>query len=143
MTQYTYEVLKSFLFIFTAFAVILGLFLLTACGPTSSSSPKFIAVPGPTGVSGTNGVDGPQGATGPQGNPGSDANSVTVVQLCPGVTTYPSVFSEVAFCIQHRLYATYSDHGGFSTEIVPGAYSSNGINSSCSFTVGLDCLVTH
>ncbi len=142
MKTYTYEVVKSFFFITLALLSILVLFSLTACGPSEHTS-RFVGIPGPTGSRGTDGLQGETGSTGPQGNPGSDANSVTVVQLCPGVTTYPSVFSEVAFCIQHKLYATYSANGGFSTEIVPGAYSSNGINSSCSFTVGLDCLVTH
>ncbi len=102
---------------------------------------------GPAGPSGADGVSitgakGEVGSTGPQGAPGSDASSVTVVELCPGVTTYPSTFVEIAFCAQGKLYGTYSAHGGFSTELPPGTYSSHGINSDCTFTVGANCMVT-
>lgn len=91
------------------------------------------------------GQDGAAGAQGPQGNPGTpgedgtDATPVTVVKLCPGVTTYPSKFVEIAFCIGGKLYATYSQNGGFSTEIPPGSYGSNGINASCNFVVLPNC----
>lgn len=74
---------------------------------------------------------------------GIDANSVSVVVLCPGTTLYPGTFVEVGFCIDGKLYATYSANGGFSTEIPPGTYSSNGIGSSCTFTVGENCNVTY
>ncbi len=106
---------------------------------------------GARGPAGGNGVDGqpgaagapgPSGSPGPKGDSGSDASGVTVIKLCPGVTTYPATFTEVAFCIDHKLYATYSANGGFSTEIPPGTYSSNGINSGCTFTVGTNCQVT-
>ena len=97
---------------------------------------------GSNGTDGANGVDGQDGAVGPQGAPGSDAASVTVVQLCPAPTTYATTFSEVAFCIGGNLYATYSANGGFSTEIPPGTYSSNGINSSCTFVVSANCQVS-
>lgn len=97
---------------------------------------------GPAGADGVNGTDGQDGAPGPQGNPGSDAASVTVVTLCPAPTTYASTFTEVAFCIGGKLYATYSANGGFSTEIPPGTYSSNGINSSCTFVVSSNCQVS-
>lgn len=98
--------------------------------------------PGPAGALGATGESGPQGPAGPAGADGSNAHSVTVVKLCPNQTTYPSTFTEVAFCIEGKLYATYSANGGFSTEIVPGSYSSNGINSSCSFTVQVNCVVS-
>lgn len=76
---------------------------------------------------------------GVQGVPGT---SVTPVQFCPNSTDYPNTFSEVGFCIGGTLYASYSANGGFLTEIVPGNYSSDGINSSCSFTVGVNCEIT-
>jgi hypothetical protein len=97
------------------------------------------------GRDGANGKDG-QSITGPQGQqgaPGEDGASVTVVKLCPGNTSYPNTFVEVAFCIDGHLYATYSTHGGFTAEIVPGTYSSNAVNSSCTFTVGNNCEVTN
>jgi len=90
------------------------------------------------GAAGADGLTivGPQG---PQGVPGT---SVTVVKLCPGNTVYPTVFVEIAFCISSKLYATYSTHGGFSTEIPPGRYSSNAVGSRCAFTVHANCQVT-
>jgi len=77
------------------------------------------------------------------GTNGSDATPVTAVKLCPGTTTYPSKFVEVAFCISNKLYGTYSANGGFSTELPPGAYGSNGVNSSCNFVIGANCSVTN
>jgi len=79
------------------------------------------------------------GQKGDQGEPGTDATPVTVVKLCPGVTTYPSKFVEIAFCIDGTLYGTYSANGGFSTEMPPGTYGSNGINASCNFVVLPGC----
>lgn len=103
--------------------IVLGLVLvaLSACGR------------GPTGYSG---VDGKPGN---DGQDGEDAQQITVVKFCPGVTTYPSKFVEIGFCISGKLYATYSSNGGFSTEIPPGSYGSNGINSSCNFVVLPNC----
>lgn len=116
------------------------------CGRGPEGAPGSVGrngAQGEAGVQGIQGLQGTPGVNGINGTNGVDATPVTVVQLCPGVTTYPSVFSEVAFCIQGKLYATYSAHDGFSTEIPPGAYSSNGINSSCTFTVQLNCVVSH
>ncbi len=82
-----------------------------------------------------NGLDGAAGV---------DTTPVTEVQLCPNNprTAYAATFSEVALCISDKLYGVYSTNGGFMTEIVPGTYSSNGINSSCTFAVGANCTVT-
>lgn len=95
---------------------------------------------GAQGPAGQNGAPGAVGPTGPQGAPGQDASGVTVVQLCPGNSNY-GTFVEVGFCIDGKLYATYSTNGGFSTLIAPGTYSSNGINSSCTFTVVSGCIL--
>lgn len=102
---------------------------------------------GDTGVAGkdgqsTVGATGSQGPVGPQGAPGVDAHPVTVVKLCPATTVYSTTFTEVAFCIDGSLYAVYSANGGFESLIPPGTYSSNGINSSCTFTVHANCEVT-
>lgn len=73
----------------------------------------------------------------------SNGSFVLPVQFCPNPTTYPSTFSEVGFCINNQLWGVYSVNNGFLTLIVPGNYSSNGINSSCNFTVGPNCTVTN
>lgn len=96
---------------------------------------------GPAGTNGKDGKDGQPGET-VQGPPGVDATPVIMVKLCPGENTYPSVFVEYAFCIQSKLYATYSANGGFSTYLPPGQYNSNAVGSSCTFTVAEGCQVT-
>lgn len=109
--------------------------LLFGCGTQNAKGPQGNAGPaGPTGV---------VGASGPQGPTGIAATKVAVVQFCTACTpTYPSTFSEIGFCIDNVLYATYSANGGFSTELTPGTYSSDGENCSCTFTVGNNCQVT-
>jgi len=67
---------------------------------------------------------------------------VTVVQLCPGVPSYPGVFVEVAFCINNELYAVYSSPV-FLTLLTPGAYSSTAIGSACNLTVEPGCVVVN
>ncbi len=93
------------------------------------------------GAKGEAGAQGNEGPVGQPGAPGVDANPITVVKLCPGTTVYPSVFVEIAFCVDHKLYATYSANGGFSTEIPPGTYNSNAVGSSCTFTVLPNCVI--
>jgi len=72
---------------------------------------------------------------------GIDAQQITIVQFCQGTTTYPTNFDEVGLCINNKIYAVYSANGGFMVEVVPGVYSSNGINSSCTFTVAPNCVI--
>ncbi len=109
-------------------AVVVGVITLTAgCGRDGAQ--------GWQGSAGSNG----QSIVGPQGAPGVNATPVTFVKFCPGDTVYPSKFVEGGFCLSGKLYGTYSDHGGFSTEIPPGYYGSNGINASCNFTVLPNC----
>ncbi len=101
--------------------LIIGLTLLVGgCGSDLFRGEKGESIVGPQGLAGT---------------------SVTVVKFCPGTTVYPSKFIEVGFCIGGKLYATYSQNGGFSTEIPPGTYGSNGINASCNFTVLPNCVI--
>lgn len=120
------------------------LLALSACGKTTREYYR-----GQDGATGSTGAQGPQGDKGDTGDAGQDgtngidATSVTVVKLCPGVTTYPSKFVEVAFCIGGKLYGTYSANDGFSTELVPGTYLSNGINASCNATIGSNCSVSN
>lgn len=102
-------------------------------------------VPNPTpiaGPQGQQGATGAQGATGETGTPGQDAHPVSVIQLCGTcVASYPSVFPETGVCINDKLYGVYSANGGFLVELTPGAYGSNGINCSCSFTIAKHCVV--
>ena len=98
---------------------------------------------GATGATGLTGSEGPRGEQGIAGSPGLDGTQVTIVQFCPGIVpTYPSNFPEIGFCISNQLYAVYSANDGFLALITPGTYSSNGINASCTFTVGPNCEVT-
>lgn len=84
-------------------------------------------------------LNGATGATGANGTPGT---VITAIQFCGGVTgSYPSTFPEVGFCINNNIYAVYSANGGFLTEVLPGTWSSDGINASCTFTVGPNCAV--
>lgn len=107
------------------------------------------------GIAGSNGLDGlkgdtgdtgpmgPQGTPGSQGSAGTNATPVTIVNLCPGVTTYASVFVEVAICLDNKLYGVYSSLGGFMTYLPPGNYSSNAIGSACNLTVLPNCQVSY
>jgi hypothetical protein len=115
---------------------------LVGCG----KNVEYVTVVGPQGPAGETGAQGEKGDKGDQGDtgaPGINGTSVTVVKLCPGTTTYPSKFVEVAFCINNKLYGTYSANGGFSTELPPGTYGSNGINASCNFVIAANCVVNN
>lgn len=108
----------------------------------------FDVCSGASGASGLNGSDGMSivGPIGPAGSPGAngiDATPITVVDLCPGVTSYPGVFIEVGLCINRGLYGVYSANGGFMTYLPPGNYSSNAIGSACTLTIGSNCMVSH
>lgn len=92
---------------------------------------------------GHDGGVGPSGPSGAPGSPGLNATPITIVNLCPGVTTYPTTFVEVGFCINNNLYAVYSENNGFLTYVPPGSYSSNAHGSSCSLVVHTNCVVTH
>ncbi len=117
----------------TIFIISLALYF-AGCGPKGS--------PGRDGANGQDGQPG-QSIQGPQGIPGTDATPVTMVKLCPDQPTYPTIFVEYAFCIQNKLYATYSTNGGFSTYLPPGAYNSNAVGSSCTFTVVSGCEISN
>ncbi len=90
---------------------------------------------------GLTGAVGAAGPTGSQGPAGTDINNISMVQLCPNVTAYPNTFSEYAVCFNNSLYGVYSENGGFWAYLPPGAYSSDGINSSCNLTIGPNCAV--
>lgn len=114
-------------------ALIITIATLVALGLTTCAPPEGKqGIPGPRGEQGVPGLQGPRG---------SDGTQITVVKLCPGATSYPNVFVEVAMCIDSKLYAVYSANNGFLTYLPPGRYQSNAIGSACSFTVGAGCEV--
>jgi len=118
--------------IFGVSIVFLTALTLSACGKQ-----------GPQGSQGLIGPQGLTGSTGAAGAPGTNATPVTVVQLCSGCApAYPSTFAESAVCLQGQLYGVYSANGGFLALLPPGAYSSDGINCSCSFTISAGCKVS-
>lgn len=123
-----------------------------ATGPTgaSGSTPTLSVVNASISDCPTGGVvvivnSTPSGVicNGANGTPGTDLTPVSIVQFCPNVTTYPTTFSEIGFCISSKVYGTYSANDGFSAYLPPGTYSSNGINSSCTFTIGANCAISH
>lgn len=117
---------------------VIFLSLMMACGYQGPIGQQGLA-----GKDGTNGHDGAKGDTGASGHDGQNATPVTMVNLCPGVSTYPGVFVEIGICLQGKLYGVYSANGGFLTELPPGTYSSNAIGSACNLMIGANCVVTH
>lgn len=96
------------------------------------------------GAVGQTGSTGATGETGSQGPAGVDITPVTTIQFCPNVTPiYPSNFPEYGLCIGGNLYGVYSANDGFLALLPPGQYSSDGINASCTFTVGANCAVSY
>jgi hypothetical protein len=128
--------MKHLIIFFLAYSV-------TACmrGPAGENGKSITGSKGDTGAVGPTGPRGTDGLNGNDGRDGTDASPVVPVALCSDTPTYPSVFVEYAFCIDHNLYAVYSDRGGFATLLTPGAYRSNAIGSSCNFTVNANCEV--
>jgi hypothetical protein len=98
--------------------VIIAIFSLVACA----------------GKKGTNGAPGPEGL---------DGTIMVPIKFCPGTGVYPTVFPEVGFLIEGKLYAVYSANGGYLFEVLPGAYASNAIGNSCSFIVNPDLSITN
>jgi hypothetical protein len=105
--------------------VLLAILFVAACGK-----------PGPMGPAGPQGVQGETGAQGVSGPAGY------YVQLCRGTTHYPDTFCEEAFCQDGTLHGVYSANGGFDSSLPEGAYMSNGINCSCTVTIGPNCEVS-
>lgn len=133
--------------------LVLSCLLLTACGQVSQGPPgkdgsscsvqtissNTVLPNGGSLIQCTNGTSSLI-ANGTNGTPGT---VVTPLQFCPGTPTYPSKFIEVGFIINGNVYAVYSQNGGFLALIPPGNYTSNGIGSSCNFTLNPDNTVTN
>lgn len=142
-------------FFFLMATIALAFALSACCGPRGRTGAPGVAGPkgdtglpgadgadGRDGVDGTDGQDGATGPQGPQGPAGADGQIAQIVQLCPGTTTYPGVFVEVALLINGKLYGVYSANNGFLTYFPPGTYHSNAIGSSCNFRINADNTVT-
>lgn len=154
------------------YLILISLLSLAACAPTETyrgnpglkgdpgtpaapsqpctvvQSPDYATITCPDGTqaridNGAVGAPGSQGPIGSPGVPGSPGTVVTIVNLCPGVTVYPSAFVETALCIQGNLYGVYSANDGFLTYFPPGNYASNAIGSACNLTIEPNCVVSH
>lgn len=102
-----------------------------------------VVLNGTNGLNGQDGAQGQTGATGATGHDGVPGTIITTVQFCKGFTqSYPNTFAESGVCINNVMYGVYSANGGFLAELPPGTYSSNGINSSCNFTLTANCGVS-
>jgi hypothetical protein len=125
--------------------LVLTLFAVSNCGQMrgEKGDPGVDGLNGAPGIQGPTGATGSTGPTGDRGPAGVDATPVTMVKLCPGSPVYPTTFIEYAFCVNNKLYATYSANGGFTALLPPGAYTSNGINSRCDFNVSVNCQITN
>lgn len=69
--------------------------------------------------------------------------TVTAVKFCEGYTTvYPTSFPEYGFCINGKLYATFSENGAaWTTEVAVGAYISTSTSAPCSFQYLGNCQI--
>jgi hypothetical protein len=121
----------------------------SSCSVTAVSSPvaapnggSLLSCTDGTSALVLNGAKGATGNTGSQGTPGVAGTLVKPIQFCPGTSSYSSKFVEYGFLIDDKIYAVYSLNDGFLTWIPPGAYYSNGINSSCNFTVNTNGTIT-
>ncbi len=143
----------SFIWLFILFGTLAYVFILTGCAPAVEvgagmllNRPRTVqgerGLPGGTGARGSDGLS-IVGPPGPAGLDGADGTVITFVNLCPGVTSYPGVFVEVAMCVNGDLYGVYSANGGFMTYLPPGTYHSNAIGSACNLTIGSNCAVSH
>lgn len=140
--------------------ITFSMLITVGCGRVDS------LIPGPTGATGLAGVGctisqlpvnssiapnggvlvlcgGDSSAILQNGLNGQPGTLIKPIQFCPGFTpSYPSSFPEYGFVIDGAVYGVYSDHGGFMALLPPGAYSSNGINASCTFTIDADGIIS-
>lgn len=132
---------------------LLIILFVIGCGPQGAQGPPgnsngctvlnvVVSAPAPNGGTMIRCTDGTSSLI-LNGSNGAAGTLVSPVQFCPGSTSYPNEFNEIGFCIDKNLYAVYSKNDGFLVFVPPGNYSSNGINSSCNFTVNLNCIITH
>lgn len=97
---------------------------------------------GPRGEAGPAGPVGPQGPAGSTGSPGADANTVTVVLLCPSINGGIG-FKESLLVIAGTHYGVYYDGSHVAlVPLGPGSYrTTDGRN--CNFSIGVDGIVRY
>jgi hypothetical protein len=156
MRRQDVEYIKTGLFLMV---VTVGVSFLTSCGSRNGTNGRdgkdglpgsnggcttSVVLPGPAAPNGGTTISCSDGSTALllNGTNGIDGTLITPVQFCPGTGHYPNVFPEVGFIIGGRMYAVYSDKGGFLFEVLPGNYHSNAIGNSCNFTLNSDLTVT-
>ena len=111
----------------------------SSCSTTTLAVGSVAAPNGGLIVSCTNG----SAAVVVNGTNGTNGTVITPIQFCTNFTqSYPNTFAESGICINNTMYGVYSANGGFLAELPPGTYSSDGINASCTFTIGQNCTVT-
>lgn len=116
-----------------------------SCSVTSYAAGTVFAPNGGTLITCPNGtssivLNGTNGNDGAAGIPGT---VITPVQFCSGfVQSYPNTFAESGLCINNQMWGVYSANGAFLAALPPGVYSSDGINSSCTFTITENCGVS-
>lgn len=105
--------------------------LLVSCG---GQSPSVIEYPCSTSTNGTQvTVSCPDGSR-------SVFNNTFIVQFCPGVVSYPTVFPESGLCIQNKLYGVFwMSNSAWLGEIPPGNYTSTSTSLACNFKVLVNC----
>lgn len=115
---------------------------LTVGSPGAPNGGSLVTCPDGTASVVLNGTPGSNGTNGTDGTNGTAGTVVTPMQFCSGFTqSYPNTFAESGLCINNELYGVYSANSGFLALLPPGTYSSDGINSSCTFTIGNNCSV--
>jgi hypothetical protein len=107
------------------------------CNTTQGATSATVTCPDGSHATVSNGTAGSNGVTPiipPQ-------QVVTTVKFCPQTPSYPNTFVEYGICLNNQVWGVYSANGGFLALLPPGAYSSDGINSSCNFTILANCVV--
>jgi hypothetical protein len=113
-------------------------------GPAGSSCTTIAIAPNSVAPNGSAEIECTDGTSALLLNGTNGTNSaISPVQFCPGTPSYPSTFLEVGFIINGKMYGVYSENGGFMTYLPPGAYSSDGVNASCNFTINSDNTITN
>lgn len=85
-----------------------------------------------------------KGNAGEAGAKGLDGSTITTVQFCPGLSSYPSTFPEVGLCISNKLYGVFwISNSAFMAEIPTGNYVSTSTSLPCSFKVTTSCNISY
>ena len=111
---------------------LLVVLCLVACAQPSSTISSAPTIPSCY-------IDGDQLVCGSQRQ--TIPTNVVPQRVCQNAPSYPSTFIESILCINQVAYGVYSANDGFLAELPPGTYTSNGINSTCTFQILAGCIV--